>query len=108
MPETLTSPGTRVLEETEQDLEPPYHLVLLDDDYHTYQYVIEMLGAVFGYSREKGFGIACMVDSQGRAIVLTASKPQCERKQEQIHSYGADPRMEISQGSMSAVLEPAS
>lgn len=108
MADTLTSPGTHVIEATDQALEPFYHLILLDDDQHTYQYVIEMLNAVFGYSREKGFAIACAVDNDGRAIVMTAPKPRCETKQEQIHSYGADPRMPVSKGSMSAILEAAS
>jgi ATP-dependent Clp protease adaptor protein ClpS len=106
---TLPGPGTQVLEDTGTDsqVEPPYHLILLDDDYHTYQYVIAMLHAVFGYSSEKGFAIACVVDSQGQAIVMTASKDQVSLKQQQIHAYGADPRMETSAGSMSAVIEPA-
>ena len=104
---TTTSPGTRVLEDTDEQLEPLYHLVLLDDDAHTYQYVIIMLNDLFGYSPEKGYAIACVVDSEGRAIVLTAPKEAAERKQIQIHSYGADPLMETSLGSMSAVLEPA-
>ena len=108
MAETVTSPGTRVIEDTDQELEPFYHLILLDDDHHTYQYVIEMLNSVFGYSRDKGFAIACAVDNQGQAIVMTAPKTRCELKQEQIHSYGADPRMPMSMGSMSAILEPAS
>ena len=106
---TLPGPGTQVLEDTDTDqkIEPPYHLILLDDDYHTYQYVVAMLHAVFGYSAEKGFAIACVVDMQGKAIVMTASKDQVSLTQEAIHAYGADPRMEISAGSMSAVIEPA-
>ena len=107
MPEirTTTSPGTRVLDETESEQEPPYHLVLLDDDSHTYQYVIRMLNDLFGYSPEKGY--ACVVDSAGRAIVMTDARAKVEQKQEQIHSYGADPLMETSAGSMSAVVEAA-
>jgi ATP-dependent Clp protease adaptor protein ClpS len=104
---TMPSPGTRVLEDTDVKVEPPYHLILLDDDYHTYQYVIAMLHAVFGYTAEKGYAIACVVDSQGQAIVMTASHDQVSVKQQQIHAYGADPRMEMSAGSMSAVIEPA-
>lgn len=109
MPETTTtpSPGTRVIEETDEELEPLYHLVLLDDDAHTYQYVVLMLNDLFGYSPQKGYAIACVVDSEGRAIVMTDRKSKAELKQEQIHSYGADPLMETSLGSMSAVLEPA-
>jgi ATP-dependent Clp protease adaptor protein ClpS len=103
-----TSPGTRVLEDVDTDanLEPPYHLILLDDQHHTYQYVIRMLADLFGYGPEKGFSIACVVDSQGQAIVLTAGKEEVTRKQEQIHAYGADPLMEVSAGSMSAIIEP--
>jgi ATP-dependent Clp protease adaptor protein ClpS len=103
-----TNPGTRVLEdiETDANLEPPYHLILLDDQNHTYQYVIRMLGDLFGYGPEKGFAIACVVDSRGQAVVLTAGKEEVTRKQDQIHAYGADPFMETSAGSMSAIIEP--
>jgi hypothetical protein len=31
---------------------PRWHVVLLNDDDHTYEYVMEMLGAVFGHSPE--------------------------------------------------------
>jgi len=105
---TLPSPGTQVLEDTdtENELEKPYHLILLDDDQHTYQYVIEMLNAIFGYPRDKGFAIACMVDKQGQAIVMTGPRDQVLVKQQLIHSYGADPLMEQSAGSMSAIMEP--
>src|SRR2546423_11167204 len=32
---------------------PPYNVVLLNDDDHTYDYVIEMLSSVFGYNLTK-------------------------------------------------------
>lgn len=105
--ETATSPGTRVIEETEVAHEPPHHLILLDDNEHTYEYVILMLGAVFGYGREKAFAIACVVDGEGKAILMTGPKDELVPKQEKIHAFGADPRMPESKGSMSAVIEPA-
>jgi ATP-dependent Clp protease adaptor protein ClpS len=106
--ETATNPGTRVIEDVETDsaLEPPCHLILLDDQSHTYHYVVVMLGDIFGYSPEKSFAIACVVDSQGQAIVMTGGKAEVMGKQSQIHSYGADPYMETSLGSMSAIIEP--
>ena len=58
---------------TDEQLEPPYHLILLDDNEHTYHYVVLMLGAIFGYSAVKAFAIACVVDSQGQAILMTGS-----------------------------------
>jgi len=96
-----------VEERTEIEPERLYHLILLDDDQHTYQYVIEMLASVFGYGSEKAWTLARIVDSEGRAILETASHAQCERHQSQIHAYGADPRIPTSVGSMSAVIEEA-
>lgn len=104
---TLPSPSTRVLEDTDETLEPPYHLILLDDDEHSYQYVIQMLGAIFGYGPEKGFAIACVVDSQGQAILMTGSHDEVRLKQDLVHAFGPDPYMARCKGSMSAIIEPA-
>ena len=104
---TVTSPGTRIIEETDIEPQKPYHLILLDDDSHTYEYVVRMLGRIFGYSREKGFAIACIVDSAGQAILMTGAHAEVEAKQTQVHAFGADPLMAESVGSMSAVIEPA-
>src|SRR5581483_3100892 len=80
-------PG-RVEEQTpETRLEPLYHLVLLDDDDHSYAYVIEMLGKVFGYAKEKAYVLACIVDGEGRVVVETAGHEQVERHQQQIHAF---------------------
>ena len=68
LPEIVEQP------EVHEELEKPCHLILLDDDSHTYQYVIRMLGDIFGYSREKAFGIASVVDSQGQAILMTGRR----------------------------------
>lgn len=102
-----TKPGIEILDEVDEQLEPPYHLILLDDQEHTYQYVIALLGQVFGYSVEKAYAIACVVDAEGRAIVMTGSHDEVRAKQEQIHAFGADPFLEQCKGSMSAVIEPA-
>lgn len=86
---------------------PPYNVVLLDDDHHTYAYVIEMLVALFGHDPVKAFKMAEEVDTKGRVIVLTTHKEKAELKRDQITAYGADARMASSQGSMSALIEPA-
>lgn len=101
--------GTRTAEKTEVEtrLIPPFHLILLDDDDHSYEYVIEMLQAVFAFSRERAYLHACEVDSLGRTILITTSKEHAELKQEQVHAYGPDPRIPRCKGSMSAIIEPA-
>jgi len=100
-------PGTRVDDQVDPGYEPMYHLILLDDDHHTYEYVILMLGKIFGYSKEKAFAIACIVDAHGQAILMTGPRDEVQKKQDQVHAFGADPLMEASKGSMSAIIEPA-
>src|SRR5579864_3285557 len=101
-----TTPETGTSEE--QRLTPLYNVVLLDDDDHTYEYVIEMLGKLFAYSPSDAWNHAVEVDSTGRTVVLTCELPQAEFGRDQIHAYGADWRMERSKGSMSATVEPCS
>ncbi len=86
---------------------PQYHVVLLDDNDHTYDYVVEMLTHLFGYSTERGYQLACDVDTAGRAIVDTTSLERAEFKRDQIRRYGSDWRLMESHGSMRAVIEPA-
>ncbi len=99
---------TPEIESTEQQrLTPLYNVVLLDDNDHTYEYVIEMLGTIFLLPAEVAFKHAVEVDSTGRTIVMTCEREQAEFGRDQIHGYGADPRMPRSKGSMSAIVEPA-
>lgn len=86
---------------------PLWHVILLDDDDHTYEYVIEMLGKLFHHPAEKAFQLAREVDTAGRVIVETSVLERAEFKRDQIHAYGPDPRSRRCAGSMSAVLEPA-
>lgn len=87
---------------------PPYNVILLNDDDHTYDYVIEMLRSVFAHPAERGMQLAEEVDARGRAIVLTTHKEHAELKRDQIHAFGTDRRVTSCKGSMTAVIEPAS
>ncbi len=104
-PRTTLEPSTTA--GTSEALTPLYHVVLLDDDDHTYDYVIEMLQKLFILSAEQAYRNAEEVDKTGRTIVLTCELGQAEFGREQIHAYGPDWRMPRSKGSMSAVVEPA-
>ena len=86
---------------------PPYNVILLNDDDHTPQYVIEMLKAIFGYQEEQGLKFAKEVHEKKKAIVWTGSKELGELKQEQIHSFGADKLVLKCKGSMTCILEPS-
>jgi ATP-dependent Clp protease adaptor protein ClpS len=109
MSEPLTLPVPDVVPEEDTKLrrQPPYNVILLNDDDHTYDYVIRMLKELFAYPEEKGFQLADQVHRAGRAIVLTTTLEHAELKRDQIHAYGPDPLLERCKGSMSAMIEPA-
>jgi ATP-dependent Clp protease adaptor protein ClpS len=76
-------PGVTSVPEIKKEIRdqkvPLYNVVLLDDDQHTYEYVVEMLEKLFACGETDAW-----------------------------NAYGADWRMPNSKGSMSAVVEPAS
>lgn len=104
-PMPLATPDIEIQQDTR--IAPRWHVVLLNDDDHTYDYVIEMLMRLFGHSIERAYQMACEVDASDRVIVDTTSRERAELKQEQIHAYGKDDRLPRSKGSMSAEIEPA-
>jgi len=104
---TKTLPPPKTEKSTSQDLAPLYNVVLLDDDEHTYDYVIEMLQKLFLTTREDAYNRAIEVDTTGRTVVITCELGEAEFGRDQIHAFGADWRMPESKGSMRALVEPA-
>ena len=105
MAKPSVSPDTEVMERDQ--LIPLYRVVLLDDNDHTYDYVIEMLQRIFVFTLDQAYRHAEEVDRCGRTVLITCELPQAEFARDQIHSYGPDWRLPRSQGSMAAVVEPA-
>ena len=106
MAKPSVSPETEAVEQ--EHLVPLYRVVLLDDNDHTYDYVIEMLQKIFIFTLDEAYRHAEEVDRCGRTVLITCELPQAEFARDQIHSYGADWRLPRSKGSMSAMIEPAS
>lgn len=106
MTETIAQPR----EHTEQSIEelPPYNVVLLDDNDHSYEYVIFMLKTLFGHPPDKGYKMAVEVDATGRVVVATTHLEEAELKRDQIQAFGPDPLIPRCKGSMAATVEPAS
>ncbi|MBI3406794.1 MAG: ATP-dependent Clp protease adaptor ClpS [Planctomycetes bacterium] len=105
LPEPVVRPKEKWEERTKK--QPPYHVILLNDDDHSFDYVIHMLQSLFGHPVERGYQMALEVHTRGRVIVDTTSRERAELKRDQIHAFGADPTIERCQGSMSAAIEPA-
>jgi len=105
MAQTVTEKESDVRSEREKA--PLFNVVLLDDDDHSYDYVVEMLQKLFCFSFSQAFNHAVEVDSTGRTILITCGLEEAQFGRDQIHAYGADPRIPRCRGSMSAVIEPA-
>ena len=105
MAKPAVSPETEVVEQDR--LVPLYQVVLLDDDDHTYDYVIEMLQKIFIFTLDQAYRHAEEVDRLGRTVLIACELREAEYARDQIQSYGPDWRLPRSKGSMSAVVEPA-
>ena len=84
-----------------------YRVILLDDDDHSYNYVIEMLQRIFYFSVRQALEHAREVDLTGRTVLITCGRQEAEFSRDQIQAYGPDPLIPRCLGSMSALIEPA-
>lgn len=107
-PEPTTQTPSKEKPDQKPKRQPRYHVVLWDDDQHSYEYVIRMMGELFGHGPEKGYQIAHEVDKQGKAVCLTTTREHAELKRDQIHAFGKDALVARCKGSMSATIEPES
>jgi ATP-dependent Clp protease adaptor protein ClpS len=105
--EPVVRPKRAPQHDPDRKKQPRYHVILWDDDDHTYDYVIRMLGELFAHAEEQAYLMAREVDTTGRVIVLTTTKEHAELKRDQIHAYGKDPHLSRCQGSMYATIEAA-
>lgn len=108
-PATTTSPKAKPGERSKPKTKKPqmWNVVLLDDDDHSYDYVMRMLMELFAKSLERSYLMAVEVDTAGRVICETTHKERAEFKRDQILAYGKDALIARCAGSMSAIIEPA-
>jgi ATP-dependent Clp protease adaptor protein ClpS len=104
---TKSAPRARTNPETQTRRQPPYNVVILNDEEHTFPYVIELLVKIFGHSLPTSEALTLRIHTTGRAIVYTTHKEKAELKRDQVLAYGPDPRMSISKGPLGCYIEPA-
>jgi ATP-dependent Clp protease adaptor protein ClpS len=104
---TRTAPRARPTPETQTRRQPPYNVVILNDEEHTFPYVIELLIKLFGHSIPTAEALTLRIHTTGRAVVYTTHKEKAELKRDQVLAYGPDPRMSISKGPLGCYIEPA-
>ena len=82
------------VDDTEQQTRrlPPYNVVILNDEEHTFPYVIELLIKLFRHPLPKAEELTLRIHTTGRAIVYTTHKELAELKRDQVIAYGPDPQ----------------
>jgi len=86
---------------------PPYNVIILNDEEHTFEYVIDLLIKLFAHPLPVAEALTWRIHNRGRAVVYTTHKEKAELKREQVVSHGADPRMKESRGPLGCYIEPA-
>ncbi len=104
---TQTAPRSKTETTTETRRQPPYHVIIVNDEEHTFDYVIELLVKLFSHPLATAKELTWRIHSAGRAVVYTTHKEKAELKREQVLAYGPDPRMSISKGPLGCYIEPA-
>jgi ATP-dependent Clp protease adaptor protein ClpS len=96
---TKTRPKRRLL--------PPFNVVLLNDDHHTVDFVVEVLQKVLGCNLQKAVLLMSEAHQTGRSIVWTGNKEVAELKAEQIQSFHEIKSDGTKLGPLGAEIEPA-
>jgi ATP-dependent Clp protease adaptor protein ClpS len=66
---------------------PPYYVILENDDYHSTDFVVNVLQKALGYAKERAYQLMMQAHSTGRAAVWTGPKEVAELKADQIRSF---------------------
>ncbi len=70
--------------------QPPYAVVVYNDEEHTFEYVIEVLQRVCGHPLEMAFELTQQVHFAGQASVWSGTLEVAELKRDQIRGFGPD------------------
>ena len=74
-------------ESTEVRLLPPYHLILHNDDHHSFEFVMAVLCKALGFSVERSYQFTNEAHVSGRAVLWTGQKEVAELKLEQVQTF---------------------
>lgn len=102
MPASLDLPDLEQETSIKQGLCPNWHVIFLNDDYHSFQFVIHVIMSIFRKEFEEAFVLTKQIHEKGLAIVTTCTKERAELYLEQVSSM-----KEEEKGAISCKMEPA-
>lgn len=106
-PDTIVTTRPREKQEPRTGQLPPFHVILENDDHHSFEFVVEVLRKALGFSEQRAILLTSEAHTKGRAVVWTGTKEVAELKMEQILSFH-EIRMDGRKlGPLGVSLEPA-
>ena len=86
---------------------PMYHVVLENDEMHSFEFVVEVLRKAIGCSAQNAANFANEAHSRGRSVVWTGTREVAELKVEQIRSFHEIRVNGKKLGPLNITIEPA-
>ncbi len=87
---------------------PPYNVIVDNDDYHSFDFVVGVLQKVLGCSVERARQLTEQAHTSGRAVVWTGPKEVAELKVEQILGFHEVVEPDgVQLGPLGCSIEPA-
>jgi ATP-dependent Clp protease adaptor protein ClpS len=84
---TKTKDVPVVSTETEDELTPPWQVIVFNDPVNLMSFVTLIIRRVFGYSEQKATEMMLDVHHKGKAIVWTGDREKAEMYVQQLQSY---------------------
>jgi ATP-dependent Clp protease adaptor protein ClpS len=108
LPEVIVSTKPKESEKTTTRRLPPYNVIIENDDYHSVEFVVDVLRKVLVCAVERAVQLTFQAHNTGRAIIWTGSKEVAELKVEQIRTFNEiRPGDSAKLGPLGCCMEPA-
>jgi ATP-dependent Clp protease adaptor protein ClpS len=87
LPETIVQPKPKTRDTTRSKRIPPYNVLIVNDEFHSCEWVVEVLIKSLGCSPEKAAQYMWQAHTAGQSVVWTGPKEVAELKHDQIRSF---------------------
>jgi ATP-dependent Clp protease adaptor protein ClpS len=90
VPDTIAVPDTveELLGDQDTETDTPWVVIVWNDPVNLMSYVVLVFQKLFGFSREKATRLMLQVHHEGRAVVASGGREECEGHVARLHAHG--------------------